>query len=81
METSTPCKQDNRVPLILPSVSPVVDKGQNISDSDSMEVDQHHEGMSGNLECDISPPKGIYMLCNILLFVYQGVSFESIYTR
>jgi hypothetical protein len=61
VETSTPCKQDNRVPLILPSVSPVVDKGQNISDSDSMEVDQHHEGMSGNLECDISPPKGIYI--------------------
>ena len=55
VETSTPCKQDSRISRTLPSISPIVDKGENMSDS--MEVDQHHEGMSGNLECDISPDK------------------------
>ena len=55
MKTSTPWKQDSRVHLTLPSMSPIADKGEIISDP--MEVDQHHEGMSGNLEGDISSQK------------------------
>ena len=39
-------------PQTLPSKFPIVDKGEHRPES--MEVDQH-EGMSGNLECDISP--------------------------
>jgi hypothetical protein len=74
VETSTPCKQDNRVPRILPSISPVVDKGENISDSDSMEVDQHLEGISGNLEFDISPHKRyIYTIYVIFYCVFIKV--------
>lgn len=53
-QTSTPCKQGAGDPLTLPSISPIVDKGEHMPES--MEVDQH-EGMSGNLECDISPHK------------------------
>ena len=53
-QTCTPCKQGTGDPQTLPSISPIVNKGEHIPES--MEVDQH-EGMSGNLECDISPHK------------------------
>ena len=60
-QTSTPCKQGTGDRQTLPSISPTVDKGEHIPES--MEVDQR-EGMSGNLECDISPHKRyLYVMC------------------
>ena len=70
IETSTPCKGDKRVSPIL-STSPIVDKGENMSDS--MEEDQHHEGTSSNLDCDILPHE------RYLYFIYT--EFHCVLTK